>query len=90
MVTPLHVLGQENAKVAFVGDLFMDSVAEGVVEAGLAVDAEDVTLAGVELEAHPPGIRPRLELLQVLLQRNVVIERVDFSIQQAVVCGPGR
>ena len=50
MVSPLQVQGQENAQGRGCWGLvyFKDSVAEGVAEAGLAVHAEEMTLAGVE------------------------------------------
>jgi hypothetical protein len=45
--------------------MLQEGVVELVAVGRLALDAQDVAFGGVE--AHPPGIRPLFELLEVLL-----------------------
>ena len=44
----------------------------------------DLTLVGIKF--HQPPLLPALQAIQVVLERDTVIWRIDDSVQQAVVC----
>ena len=83
MRTPLEIFRDLDSQVAVGGYSLKDGTVQLIEERGRVSKAEDVAFAGVE--SHAPGVRPCLQLPKVLLQGVVILDGVDFPVEEAVV-----